>query len=61
MKKITVKFSLERETKNAVRYEEVKTAFVGKLYIQKATFGTGDAPKHLTVTIAEESEEKSAA
>ena len=61
MKKITAKFVLERDTKNTIRYEEIRTAFIGKLYIAKATFGASEPPKHIVVTIGEESEEKAAA
>ena len=62
MNKMVVRFKLERETKGAVRYEEVDKsgnkkaiadgATVGTLYLRKSS--VGDAiPKSLTVTINE--------
>ena len=53
MDKQTLTFSLERETKNTVRYSEETNGqppAVGTLYLQKWLLGT-DPPKSLTVTI----------
>ena len=47
---LTARFSLERETKGAVRYSEVDTEIVGTLYIRKAALSE-PFPKELTVTI----------
>ena len=47
---LTARFSLEKETKNAVRYSEVDTEIVGTLYIRKAALSE-PFPKELTVTI----------
>jgi hypothetical protein len=38
----------------------VKTGFIGKLYVAKATFGADNPPNALTVTIAEGKAEKEA-
>ena len=57
MDKQTLTFSLERETKNTVRYSEDapgQPPAVGTLYLQKWLLGT-DPPKSLTVTIEAES------
>lgn len=51
----TLAFSLNKETKNTVRYEEDlngKPPVVGTLYIQKWALGK-DPPKSLKVTIQE--------
>ena len=57
----TLKFTLEKETKGAIRYQEVgddgAPAFapqVGTLYIRKSALPGGKVPKTLTVTIAGE-------
>jgi hypothetical protein len=57
----TLKFVFEKETKGAVRYQEVgddgAPAFapqVGTLYIRKAAIPGGKIPKKLIVTIASE-------
>ena len=57
----TLKFTLEKETKGAIRYQEVgddgAPAFapqVGTLYIRKSALPGGKIPKSLTVTIAGE-------
>lgn len=57
----TLKFSFEKETKGAVRYQEVgedsEPAFapqVGTLYIRKSAMPGGKIPKILTVTIVSE-------
>jgi hypothetical protein len=56
---LAAKFILERETKGAVRYQEidekdkpldVAAAKIGTLYIRKATF-SADAPKRIKVTV----------
>ena len=54
----TLKFALEKETKGAVRYQEVgddgAPAFapqVGTLYVRKSAMSGGKIPKLLTVTI----------
>jgi hypothetical protein len=47
-------FTLERETKNTVRYQEqtdVNPAVIGTVYIQKSTVGN-NPPKAITVTIS---------
>ena len=60
MTNITAKFVLERETKGAVRYQEVDAsgnplemtaAKIGTLYIRKITFGNAEIPKSITLTI----------
>lgn len=54
---IEVTFKKEKETKNAVRYQEEGTdggenrGKIGTLYVQKATFGKA-IPEEITVTIA---------
>jgi hypothetical protein len=57
----TLKFAFEKETKGAVRYQEVgddgAPAFapqVGTLYVRKSAMPGGNVPKVLTVTIASE-------
>jgi len=56
---ITLKFAFEKETKGAVRYQEVgddgAPAFapnVGTLYVRKSALPGGKIPKELIVTIA---------
>ena len=48
-------FTLERETKNTVRYQEqtddASPAVIGTVYIQKSTLGS-NPPKAITVTIS---------
>ena len=47
-------FTLERETKNTIRYQEDssgKPPAIGTLYLQKWLLGN-DVPKRLTVTVA---------
>jgi hypothetical protein len=56
MESQTLTFTLEKETKNTIRYQEEtngKPPAVGTLYIQKWLLGKA-APKTLTVTIAEQ-------
>lgn len=51
----TLNFTLEKETKNTIRYQEEtngKPPAVGTLYIQKWLIGT-EPPKTLTVIIQE--------
>jgi hypothetical protein len=57
----SLKFAFEKETKGAVRYQEVgddgAPSFapqVGTLYIRKSAIPGGKIPKTLTVTIASE-------
>ena len=54
MEEKTLVFTLERETKNTIRYQEKpeagQPAIVGTLYVQKFVF-PGDVPQELTVTI----------
>jgi hypothetical protein len=57
----TLKFTFEKETKGAVRFQEVgddgAPAFaphVGTLYIRKSALPSGKIPKTLTVTITSE-------
>ena len=59
--KSTLKFAFEKETKGAVRYQEVgddgTPAFapqVGTLYVRKSAMPGGKIPKMLIVTIASE-------
>jgi len=53
----TMTFKKEKETKNAVRYQEqtvndVTPAKIGALYVQKATFAEhGSIPDTITVTV----------
>lgn len=56
----TLKFAVEKETKGAVRYQEVgddgQPAFapqVGTLYVRKSAMPNGKIPKILSVTIVE--------
>lgn len=49
-KELTARFSMERETKNAVRYAEVDTEIVGTLYIRKTALSE-PFPSELTVVI----------
>jgi hypothetical protein len=58
---VSLKFAFEKETKGAVRYQEVgddgAPSFapqVGTLYIRKSAIPGGKIPKTLTVTIASE-------
>ena len=51
----TLTFSLERETKNTVRYSEQtggNPSAVGTIYVQKWAIGD-NPPKTLTVTVSE--------
>lgn len=58
---VTIDFTLVRDTKNTVRYQEVPSnpkapeeLVVGSLYVQKRALreiGDGDFPPRLTVTI----------
>jgi hypothetical protein len=57
----TLKFMFEKETKGAIRYQEVgddgAPAFapqVGTLYIRKTAIPGGKIPKKLIVTVASE-------
>ena len=53
MKEQDIKFTIEKETKNTVRYKEVKvdnSFIIGTLYVQKSYLGD-NAPKEITVTI----------
>lgn len=55
MENQTLTFTLERETKNTVRYQEDadgKPPAIGTLYVQKWLLGK-EPPKRLTVTIGE--------
>lgn len=53
---VVVKFKKEKETKNAVRFQEEGTdggenrGKIGTLYVQKSTFGKA-IPEDITVTI----------
>ena len=52
----TLKFTLEREAKNTVRYQEAtdgKPPAIGTLYLQKWALGD-NPPKTITVTVSEE-------
>jgi hypothetical protein len=55
MDKQTLTFTLERETKNTMRYQEDaigKPPAIGTLYVQKWLLGK-EPPKMLVITIAE--------
>jgi hypothetical protein len=55
MEKQTITFTLERETKNTLRYAEDssgKPPAIGTLYVQKWLLGTNPPPR-LTITIGE--------
>lgn len=46
-------FTIERETKNTVRYaEDGKDPAVGTLYVSKTALATIGTPDHLVVTVA---------
>ncbi len=57
--KFTVKFRLERETPNTIRYNEVDDkgepagawSKLGTLYVKKTTFERGAVPRELVVTV----------
>ena len=54
----TLNFTLERETKNTIRYQEDasgKPPAIGTLYVQKWLLGNAP-PKTLTVTISDSEE-----
>jgi len=58
MTTMTLRFAFEKETKGAVRFQEVgedgKPAFapsVGTLYVRKSALAEGKIPQTLTVTI----------
>jgi hypothetical protein len=57
METLTLRFEMERETKNTVRYAEVAESGqpprVGTLYVQKWALGE-PPPERLTVTITQE-------
>ena len=56
MEEQTIKFTLERETKNTVRYmedSEGKPPIVGTIYLQKWALGT-DPPKTLKVVVSDD-------
>jgi hypothetical protein len=58
MNKQTLTFTLERETKNIIRYQEDadgKPPAIGTLYIQKWVLGK-EPPEKLTITIGETEE-----
>ena len=55
MEKQTLTFTLERETKNTIRYAEDasgKPLAIGTLYVQKWLLGT-EPPRKLAITIGE--------
>ena len=58
MEKQTLTFTLERETKNTIRYSEDtdgKPPAIGTLYVQKWLLGK-EPPEKLTITIGEAEE-----
>jgi hypothetical protein len=58
MEKQTLTFTMERTTKNTIRYQEDadgKPPAIGTLYVQKWLLGK-EPPKRLTVTIGEAEE-----
>jgi hypothetical protein len=58
MEKQTLTFTLERETKNTIRYQEDadgKPPAIGTLYVQKWLLGK-EPPEKLTITIGEAEE-----
>lgn len=53
MSKTVVKFSFEKETKNAVRFQETGDEAnhkIGTLYVKKSAFD-GKVPQSITVTV----------
>lgn len=50
---IELRFAIERETKNTVRFQEVTstTPVIGPLYVRKTTFPGGHYPDEIRVTI----------
>jgi hypothetical protein len=60
----TVPFTVEKETKGAIRYQQVKEdgsphtieggAQIGSLYIRKSAFAEGAAPQKITITVAKD-------
>lgn len=53
-KALTVKFTLDRETKNTVRFEEEGDAdeqVMGKIYLQKTALAEMDPPNPKTLTV----------
>ena len=59
MEKQTLTFTLERETKNTIRYQEDangKPPAIGTLYVQKWLLGK-EPPRRLAVTVGEVEEE----
>jgi hypothetical protein len=55
MEKQTLTFTLERETKNTIRYAEDsngKPPAIGTLYVQKWLLGN-EPPRKLTITLGE--------
>jgi hypothetical protein len=51
----TLNFTLERETKNTIRYQEDASGnppAIGTIYVQKWLLGT-TPPRNLTITISE--------
>ncbi len=57
MESQTLTFTLERETKNTIRYQEDaagKPPAIGTIYVQKWLLGT-TPPKNLSVTIEDNS------
>ena len=60
MKRLELKFSREKETKNTWRYKEDESEFeasVGVLYVQKGALGE-PVPQRLRVTIEEDTNGK---
>jgi hypothetical protein len=58
MDNLTLTFTLERETKNTIRYSEDANAdppAIGTLYVQKWLLGN-EPPRKLTITIGDSEE-----
>lgn len=61
--RITLNFAFEKETKGAVRFQEVgpdgKPAFapqIGTLYVRKSAMSDGRVPQSLALTLSDEPE-----
>jgi hypothetical protein len=49
-----VEFEIEKETKNTIRFKEIerdKPSVIKTIYIQKETFGGGNTPKKIKITL----------
>ncbi|RZN72308.1 MAG: hypothetical protein EF807_01530 [Candidatus Methanolliviera hydrocarbonicum] len=49
-----VEFEIEKETKNTIRFKEIEgdtPSVIKTVYVQKETFGGGDTPKKIKITL----------